>query len=557
MATVQELKSALDIVQVVQSRLHDVRPAGRGYKALCPFHDDKTPSLTINPELQRYKCWACGEGGDAIDFVVNFDRIEFREACEMLGETCGVTVEFGGGTRSGPDRRELFSVLQAAQDRYCRDLRDSDKEYLYSRGIISWPVIERYSIGYAREDRYRYKDTVATHVDSGLMIQVGDEGTPFYVQRFSNRLMFPVRDSQGRVCGFTARTMGDDKRKYINTPETPVFKKGNLLYGLFEAREAIRDSVYACVVEGSMDVIAMAQAGLTNTVAPLGTAITSDQLKLLARHTESAILVLDGDQAGIKAALRVLPLWLDSDLDIRVVCLPDGEDPSSMVQDGEADDLKMRVRSPWRLDKFAVSYFKSIKPDDTYSAIREVVSLMKQAPSTTRVEMRAGDVIRSIAEETGVPSGKIEALWRERKGRDQGNEQYQFDECDTPREQALAEIVCSDPSTVGPLKGFVSLDSLSTKWLRSLMTELYQIDHDPTREDWDDVTRRLGAEVRSTAYHCAELGMRRGNVQNRLTSMLLAFMDKEPTNVGDLQGLSKTVPRVSMRERAKGRCARV
>ncbi|SDT87305.1 DNA primase [Halopseudomonas salegens] len=357
---IDDLLARTDIVEVVGDRIK-LKKAGKNYSALCPFHNEKSPSFSVSPDKQFYYCFGCGAGGNAIGFLMDHDRLEFPEAVETLARQVGVEVpreEASRGSRNTPSVRKdspLYALLEVADGYYRQQLRHHAQreravDYLKGRGL-SGQIAKRFGIGFAppgwdnlMTHLVREKHEVKQLIDAGLVIENEDNGRRY--DRLRDRITFPIRDSRGRVVGFGGRVLGDDKPKYLNSPETPVFHKGRELYGLFEARQANRQLDQILVVEGYMDVIALAQQGITHAVATLGTATTEEHLKRLFRVVSLVVFCFDGDNAGRKAAWRALenalPVMTDG-RQVRFMFLPDGEDPDSLVRSEGADAFRARL----------------------------------------------------------------------------------------------------------------------------------------------------------------------------------------------------------------------
>lgn len=357
---IDDLLARTDIVEVVGDRIK-LKKTGKNFSALCPFHNEKSPSFSVSPDKQFYYCFGCGAGGNAIGFLMDHDRLEFPEAVEALARQAGIEVpreESVRGARNTPSVRKdspLYALLEVADGYYRQQLRHHAQreravDYLKGRGL-SGQIAKRFGVGFAppgwdnlMTHLVREKHEVKQLIDAGLVIENEDNGRRY--DRLRDRITFPIRDSRGRVIGFGGRVLGDDKPKYLNSPETPVFHKGRELYGLFEARQANRQLTDILVVEGYMDVIALAQQGITNAVATLGTATTEDHLKRLFRIVNQVVFCFDGDNAGRKAAWRALenalPVMTDG-RQVRFMFLPDGEDPDSLVRSEGADAFRARL----------------------------------------------------------------------------------------------------------------------------------------------------------------------------------------------------------------------
>lgn len=339
---INDLLARTDIVDVIDARV-TLKKAGRNYQARCPFHDEKTPSFSVSPDKQFYYCFGCQASGTALTFLMEYDRLEFVEAVETLARIAGVEVPRDADRGPPPeDNSRLYSVLEKADRIFRRELKGAPDAvaYLKNRGVTG-VVARDFAIGYAPDAWHTLEETL--HADptvrnadllaAGLLIR-NDKGNVY--DRFRDRIMFPIRDVRGRVIGFGGRIMGDaDGPKYLNSPETPVFHKGRELYGLFEVRSALRRIEQIIVVEGYMDVVALSQAGVANSVASLGTSATGDHFQKLYRYSEEVVCCFDGDTAGRRAAWKALDNALPTLTDgrqLKFMFLPDGEDPDSLVR---------------------------------------------------------------------------------------------------------------------------------------------------------------------------------------------------------------------------------
>ncbi|WP_194791274.1 DNA primase [Pseudomonas sp. UFMG81] len=355
---IDDLLNRTDIVDVVSSRVQ-LKKTGKNLSACCPFHKEKSPSFTVSPDKQFYYCFGCGAGGNALGFIMDHDNLDFPQAVEELARAAGMEVPREEGRRGQKPRQPvdspLYPLLEAASEFYRQALRSHPTrkaavEYLKGRGL-SGEIARDFGLGFAPPGwdnllKHLGADALQQKVmiDAGLLIENAESGKRY--DRFRDRVMFPIRDSRGRVIAFGGRVLGDDKPKYLNSPETPVFHKGQELYGLFEARKHNRNLDEIIVVEGYMDVIALAQQGLRNAVATLGTATSEEHLKRLFRVVPSVLFCFDGDQAGRKAAWRALESTLSSLQDgrrARFLFLPEGEDPDSLVRAEGTDAFHARI----------------------------------------------------------------------------------------------------------------------------------------------------------------------------------------------------------------------
>ncbi len=355
---IDDLLNRTDIVDVVSSRLQ-MKKAGKNYTACCPFHKEKTPSFSVSPDKQFYYCFGCGAGGNALGFIMDHDNLDFPLAVEELAKAAGMEIPREESGRPHKPRQPtdspLYPLLTAAADFYRQALKSHPQrkaavDYLKGRGLTG-EIARDFGLGFAPpgwDNLYKHlsSDTLQQKamIDAGLLVENAETGKRY--DRFRDRVMFPIRDSRGRIIAFGGRVLGDDKPKYLNSPETPVFHKGQELYGLFEARKNNRNLDEIIVVEGYMDVIALAQQGLRNAVATLGTATSEEHMKRLFRVVPSVLFCFDGDQAGRNAAWRALEATLSSLQDgrrARFLFLPEGEDPDTLVRSEGTDAFRARI----------------------------------------------------------------------------------------------------------------------------------------------------------------------------------------------------------------------
>jgi DNA primase len=337
---INDLLARVDIIDVIEQRM-TLKKSGKNYSGLCPFHDEKTPSFSVSPDKQFFHCFGCQESGTALTFIMSFDRLEFVEAVEVLAQQLGLEVI--REQQTGPSRPkvdpDLYEVLGKAEQFYRQALRASDDAVAYLKGRgLTGEVARDFGIGYAPAGWQNLREHLSG-VSEKVLLEAGlvttsEKGRVY--DRFRDRIIFPIRDTRGRVIGFGGRTLkSEDGPKYLNSPETPVFQKGSELYGLYEARRALRRIDRLIVVEGYMDVVALAQHGVANAVATLGTASGETHFHKLYRYADEVICCFDGDQAGRHAAWRALENalpTLNEHRTIKIVFLPDGEDPDSLIR---------------------------------------------------------------------------------------------------------------------------------------------------------------------------------------------------------------------------------
>ena len=414
---IDDLIARADIVEVLGRRIQ-LKKAGREFKACCPFHDEKTPSFTVSPGKGFYHCFGCGAHGTAIGFLMEFDHMSFVEAIESLAGTMGVEVPRDESDRPARRYDELFSLMGSIETFWQAGLRDNPTavDYLKKRGIDG-TTARRFAIGYAADswnqllDKFgKTGEAIERLLATGVIIRK-DSGKHY--DRFRDRIMFPIRDSRGRCIGFGGRVMGNGQPKYLNSPETVLFHKGRELYGLYEARQALRQIDRLVVVEGYMDVVALARHGIDFAVATLGTATTTEHLNQLFRLTDNVIFCFDGDRAGAAAAWRALENALPQIREgrqVRFVFLPDGHDPDSYVNEHGSDGFVKALDGGVALSDFLISELASqvdMKSIDGKARLAELAKpLINKIPPGVYRELLIG----SLADVVGLSTAKIEKM---------------------------------------------------------------------------------------------------------------------------------------------------
>jgi DNA primase len=338
-ADLDEIRARSDIVEVV-SQYVALKRTGKNFKGLCPFHAEKTPSFTVNPSLQRWRCFGCGLYGDVFDFIMRIENVTFVEAARLLAERLGLEFRTSGSAsaQEQKDRREQILQVNQLAAQFFRDMLKRyplPQRVLQQRGV-SPETQQRFGIGYAPPEWSALTNLIKAKkipltiaAEAGLIVQ-GENGE--YYDRFRDRLMFPIWDRQGRVVAFGGRATGDAMPKYLNSPETPLFRKSRTIYALHLAKERMMAERTALLLEGYMDVVAAHQAGFTHAVASMGTSLTEEQIGILSRLVSRVIVVYDSDSAGIEAAKRAAEILQQHNMEVLVARLPDGEDPDSLLR---------------------------------------------------------------------------------------------------------------------------------------------------------------------------------------------------------------------------------
>jgi DNA primase len=426
---IADLLNRVDIVDVVGQHVK-LKKAGANYQGLCPFHSEKSPSFSVSPTKQFYHCFGCGAHGSAISFLMEYAGLGYVDAIEDLARSAGLDVPREERTANDVARQQqamaLSEVMSSAADWYRQQLKASSRavEYLKGRGLTG-EIAKRYALGYAPDGwqgleavfgSYANDEVAKTLLEGGLLIQgeQAEGGQPVKrYDRFRDRVMFPIRNPKGQTIGFGGRILDQGEPKYLNSPETPLFSKGNTLYGLFEARQAIRAQEYVLVCEGYMDVVALAQLGFPNAVATLGTACTANHVRMLLRQTDKVIFSFDGDSAGQRAAQRALeaclPLMSD-DKEIRFLFLPTEHDPDSYVRAYGATAFEKVIKEAMSISSF---FFKIVSEEHelttpegrahTHHAAKPL--LLSMPPIALRTQ-----ILRELAIRTNTTPAELEAF---------------------------------------------------------------------------------------------------------------------------------------------------
>lgn len=393
----EEIKEKCDLVEIISGYVA-LRKVGGRFTGPCPFHNEKTPgAFSVNPANRVWRCWGCGEGGDVFEFVQKIDSLTFPQAVEYLAKKAGIEIERSEkATREYSEKERIVRANNTACAFFRNRLEGSAKakEYIAKRGI-SADAVERYKVGYAPDGwdgllnhLNEQRVPIADAVNAGLLVP-RENSTGFY-DRFRDRLVFPILDASERIIAFGGRSFGDEQPKYLNSPETPVFAKNKTLYGLNIARKAIPREDRAIVVEGYMDVIATQSAGFENSVATLGTALTEEHVNVIGRFTKNVLLSFDSDSAGMKAALRSAPIFEQAGFNVRILSMPKGEDPDSILRGGDASRfavlLDKALPIPDYRIKVALSAYDLRTDEGKSGALKEAVDVLAEVANAVERE---------------------------------------------------------------------------------------------------------------------------------------------------------------------------
>lgn len=412
-----EIRRRIDIVDLVSQRVQ-LKRSGKNYTGLCPFHDDKSPSFLVSPHLGSYRCWSCGEKGDVFTWVMKTQGLDFREALKLLADQAGVQLaQYTGPKIDKSEREKWLATMQSALIFFRNELGKSAKAKAYcDNRDLPQAVIDEWELGYSPEVR----EAMVTHLKRDghvlaeaekLFLVQGDQQIG-YAAKFFGRLMFPIRDDRGDLVGFGGRVIGDGNPKYINSSDTPLYRKSRVLYGFHKARDRMMKDRHAVLVEGYLDVIACHRAGVTEAVASLGTALAEDHAKLLKRYCDRVTILYDADSAGQKAAVRAVEILEATGLACRVALMPQGEDPDTLLRTKGADAVREavgRAESPFDFQVRLLEAQHGVESDRFW---QELPVMLAKAPSELDLEKH---LLRLAGQHPSIPNAQAatKALRRE------------------------------------------------------------------------------------------------------------------------------------------------
>ncbi|MEC8753011.1 MAG: DNA primase [Verrucomicrobiota bacterium] len=418
---IEEVRSRCDIVDLVSSYLPELRKRGATYKCCCPFHNEKTPSFTVNQERQIYHCFGCGANGDVFSFVQEYDKLDFLSTVQFLADRTGVKITYDNNDNKNKDSKDtLLNINSNAANFFHKNLFNSDsgklcREYLKKRSLTD-DVLKEFQIGFSPDgweellSKALKKGYKSEEIEkAGLVVKSKRSGKVKYYDRFRNRLMFPICDSLGRVIGFSGRILEDKRKeaKYVNSPETLIFHKSSVLFAFDKARKEIVEKKLAIVVEGQIDAMRCHTVGIKNVVASQGTALTVQHAKLIKRYADEVVLIFDSDTAGVSAALSTSKLFLENELSVRVATLPNGEDPDSLILKHGVNIFKKEINDALPALNFLIKTIEN-KEDQTTVVGRkrmrnQIMDFINRCPSESWKE-------EMIKEASGMINISVRAL---------------------------------------------------------------------------------------------------------------------------------------------------
>lgn len=440
--TIEEIRNKTNIVDIIETVVR-LKKRGKNYQGLCPFHNEKTPSFNVNPEKQIYKCFGCGKGGDVFTFLVEYKKISFGDAIRELADRLGIKLEFeNAGDKTKLSERDEFYELNSAIGRYFYDLlmKHPDariaRDYLQSRGIKQ-QTINTFGLGYAlsgRTELYHWMKAQNLDIQKALALGVIGENERGTYDRFAGRLIYPIFAPGGRIAAFAGRILEkrDDIAKYVNSPESGIYTKGKILYGINLTKDEIRNLDSAIIVEGYMDLISLYQHGVKNVVAVSGTSLTDDQVMLLSRYTKRVNLIFDADSAGVRAAMRSIEILLKMDFDIMIVELDKGEDPDSYIQQHGREKFEDRVS---KAVPFLEFQYKTKKlegafddPGKTSEAIRDMLRPLARMGDMLKRSLLLQDLAKRTGLRESILDDELKHLIKDHQKSERREENYRREE---------------------------------------------------------------------------------------------------------------------------------
>ena len=487
---INEVRQQADIVEIISEYVR-LEQAGKNYKGLCPFHKEKTPSFVVNPTMQIFKCYGCGVGGNVFTFLMHYEKYTFPEAVQVVAQRVGISLSSTLQQQTSPEfsrKKKLLQLHLEAAQYFSHQLLHNDqaklvREYLQHRGIDA-KMIATFSLGYALPDWddlrkvFLAKYPVELLLQSGLLIKKGS-GRGEY-DRFRHRLMIPIHDHQGKVIAFGGRAMDNDaKAKYLNSPESPIFHKGNTLFGFHQAKDAIRRTETIVIVEGYFDMIVPYRQGVQNIAATMGTALTNQHTRLL-QHAKKVVLMFDADAAGIKAALRTLDLFLQSGFEVRAGILPPGEDPDSLVRKAGVDEFRRIIEeAPLLLDFIRAHIIKKYdinKVEQQIACAKEILPIILKIRDGNEMDIqiqRTADLLRvtdKVLKEEFKKIAETQKIQFQQRTQSQGQEKFPPI---PPWEQKLVKALLKDKRLIAEVKAELHPQDLSHPVTRKVLERLF------------------------------------------------------------------------------------
>ena len=486
---VEEIKSRVDIVEIVSEYLN-LKKTGENFKALCPFHSEKTPSFVISPSKQIFHCFGCGAGGDVFSFLMRYENISFQDALKLLAERTGIELKFRKDDTEKQGRRQVLLEIHRAAAEYFHQLlwdRKEPLDYLIRRGLTR-ETIREFFLGYAPgggDVLFRYLTDKGFSRDDILAAGVCKKGESMVMDTFRNRIIFPIFNIRGDVIAFGGRIFreGSMAPKYLNSPETTIFRKSYELYGLYHAKREINKKGYVILTEGYLDVIACSQAGIRNVVAPLGTALTEHQLRKLKPLTRKVLLLFDSDDAGIKATMKAFSMIYAQGMLGKVVLLPEGDDPDSYIKQKGTEAFRRLIGNAMGL----VDFYLATSRSGEVETVGELIRIISKVDDGV---MRA-KLVKDIAEKTSLAEVFIrEELTRHRRGMLDSGGTLNISSHAMGVEEMLLSLLLNHPEYIKEVRKEVVPEQIENERLRRIFLKLLN-------SDGGDIISRIDEEEKA------------------------------------------------------------
>jgi DNA primase len=561
---VKQVKEANDIVKVVEGYL-ELRPAGGKFKGLCPFHDDHTPSLVVDPQWQNYKCWSCGKYGDVITFVQEYERVGFAEALELLARRAGITLEKSANSVQNQGRAAMLDVIRWAAQQFHECLLDSPladeaRRYVGERGLTG-ETVRRYGLGYApRSGEWLVQRAEAAGVELDVLEKVGliaprtERGG--YYDRFRDRVQFPIRDPRGQAVGFGGRILPTSPLssrgpKYYNSTTTPLFNKSEYLYGLDHARQAAAKAGYLAVVEGYTDVLMAHQMGVGQVVATMGTALNARHVQRMKHFAPRVVLVFDADAGGDTGVDRALEIFASHDVDLAIATLPEGLDPCDLLVRQGADAFRLVLEQAVDPLEFKLNQVLprggSRNVEEARRAVDAVLGIIALAPSLPGLpgmhnpRVKEQLMVNHIAQRLGLKEETVWARLKELRGRRAGSVSDRSGAADpsrseeteprtakaAPLERELLEVLLAEPALVAQAAAAVRPEEIAHPGLRGLLEGLYDLLKAGEPPTLDLLRSRLdNVPLAAKALKLQETGRMNADRQAWLRRLLASFQER-------------------------------
>jgi DNA primase len=553
----KRVKEANDIVDVVGTYVA-LHPAGKKFKGLCPFHDDHRPSFDVDPQFQNYRCWSCGKNGDVFNFIQDHERVSFPEALELLARRAGITLEKTAGSPQDRGRAVMLDLVKWAEREYQLCLRESPqaesaRKYLEDERGLNGETLARFGIGFAPDswDWLTMRAAQAGH-SAELLEKVGllarrQEGNGYY-DRFRDRVIFPIRDARGQTVGFGGRILPSSSlsakfAKYINSSETPLFKKSEQLYGLDQARQAGMTAGYLAVVEGYTDVLMAHQKGVPQVVATLGTALNARHVQHLRRFVPKVVLVFDADAGGSTGVDRALEIFVGQNVDLAIATLPEGKDPCDLLVEQGPDPFKQALADAKDALDFKLKQLLSADApngvEGRRQAVEKVLSVIALAPDLPGAagEQKQQLIVNRIAQQMGLQEKTVWARLQELKATLRRNDSPTRPEPDAsiagdgakqkpapPLERQLLEVLLARPELVEVAASEINPDEITHEGLRLLLEGLYALRDAGEKPELDLLRARIdNSRLLEKARELEERGRQHSSPATWLEDLLREF----------------------------------